>query len=301
MVFMAFKSLDELIIPDTGRPTRRIVVAAAAELQVMEAIKKACELKIVLPFLIGDLEKINAIAASLGLKKEQFETIDEPDPVKACIRAVSFIKEGNAEILMKGMVPTATLLKAVLNRETGLRKNETLSHIALFQTSHYHKLLGISDAAININPTLKKKVSIIENAVEVMNKLGVKIPKVAIIAPLEIVNDKIVSSVDAAELTRMNKDNQIKNCIIYGPLALDIAISREAADQKAIASEVAGDADILIMPDLNSGNILYKSLVFLSDGIAAAIITGASVPIVLTSRADSEMNKLYSIALAAAL
>jgi len=298
---MAFKSLDEFILSAKSRPKRRIAVAVAADRHVLEAIKKACELEIIEPYLVGNKEEIDAIAASLGLKSVQYEVIDEKDPATACSIAVSLIKEGRAEILMKGMVPTAVLLKAVLNKDKGLRKRETLSHFALFQTSHYHKLLGISDAAMNINPSLMEKVSIIENAVEVMNKLGISVPKVAILAPLETVNDKIQSSVDAATLTRMNIAGQIKNCSIYGPLALDNATSKEAAIHKGINSEVAGDADILIAPDLNSGNILYKSLIFLSDGIAAAIITGATAPIVLTSRADSELSKLYSIALAAAL
>ncbi len=298
---MHLKTLEELILIATGKPKRRIAVAAAADHHVLEAIKKACELNIVEPYLIGRQEEIIELAASIGLKNEYFTIINEPDPAKACNTAVSLIKEGKAEILMKGMVSTAVLLKAVLHKDNGLRKSETLSHFALIQTSHYHKLLGISDAAMNILPTLTEKVNIIENAVEVMHKLGVNNPKVAILAPIEIVNDKIPSSVDADLLTRLNKEKQIKDCIIFGPLALDNAISKEAADQKGIVSEVAGDADILIAPELNSGNILYKSLIFLSDGSAAAIITGASAPIVLTSRADSEMNKLYSIALAAAI
>jgi len=298
---MAFKSLDDLILYAQSRPKRRIAVAAASDHHVLEAIKRACELKIVEPYLIGESKEINAIAASIGLKSDQYIVIDEPDPAKACVLAVSLIREGKAEILMKGMVPTAILLKAVLSKDAGLRKRETLSHFALFQTSHYHKLLGVSDAAMNISPSLSEKANIIENAVDVMLKLGISNPKVAVLAPIETVNDKIPSSTDAALLTLMNQEQHITNCIVYGPLALDNAVSKEAALQKGIHSEVAGDADILIAPDLNSGNILYKSLIFLSDGKAAAIITGANAPIVLTSRADSEMNKLYSIALAAAL
>lgn len=298
---MPYKSLNELITAAKARPKRRIAVAAAADLHVLEAILKACELNLIEPILIGDEKKIIEISASVGLKSNQFQIISEPDPSFACSVAVSLIKNGKADILMKGMVPTAVLLKAVLSRENGLRKCETLSHFALFQTSYYHKLIGISDAAMNISPSLAEKVNIIDNAVELMQKLGVKIPKVAILGPLETVNEKIQSTLDAVRLTGMYKEKGIQNSLIYGPLALDNAVSREAALQKGINSEVAGDADILIAPDLNSGNILYKSLIFLSDGIAAAIITGATVPIVLTSRADSDMNKLYSIALAAAL
>ncbi len=298
---MSLKSLEELIVLAKGKPKRRIAVASAADLPVLEAIKKACDLNLVEPFLIGNMEEITVLAESIGLKRDHYQIIDEKDPITACSIAVALIKDGKADILMKGMVPTAPLLKAVLHKEKGLRNRDTLSHFALFQTSFYHKLIGISDAAMNISPNLDEKVCIIENAVYVMNQLGIKNPKVAILAPLETVNDKISSSVDAATLTRMNKENQILNCLVYGPLALDNAVSIEAARHKGIFSDVAGDADILITPDLNSGNILYKSMTFLSDGIAAAIITGSTAPIVLTSRADSEMNKLYSIALAAAL
>jgi len=298
---MPLKSLEDLILIAKGKPKRRIAVAAAADLPVLEAIKRACHLNIIEAYLVGNLDEINSIADSIGFKRDDYTVIIENDPTLACFKAVELIKSGNADILMKGLVPTAPLLKAVLNKEKGLRNRDTLSHFALFQTSFYHKLIGITDAAMNISPNLEEKVCIIENAVEVMNKLGLVCPKVAVLAPLETVNDKIASSVDAATLTRMNKENHIKNCMVFGPLALDNAVSQEAAKHKGIVSDVAGDADILITPDLNSGNILYKSLTFLSDGIAAAIITGSTAPIVLTSRADSELNKLYSIALAAAL
>lgn len=298
---MHLKSLEDLILIAKGKPKRRIVVAAAADLPVLEAVKRACDMNIVEAYLVGNLEEINNIADSIGFKRDNYTVIIENDPNLACIKAVELIKAGNAEILMKGLVPTAPLLKAVLNKEKGLRNRDTLSHFALFQTSFYHKLIGVTDAAMNISPNLEEKVSIIENAVEVMNKLGIECPKVAVLAPLETVNDKISSSVDAASLTRMNKENHLKNCNVFGPLALDNAVSKEAAKHKGIISDVAGDADILLTPDLNSGNILYKSLTFLSDGIAAAIVTGSTAPIVLTSRADSELNKLYSIALAAAL
>ena len=298
---MEFRSLEELVITAAGKPKKRIAVAAAADLHVLEAIKIACERGLIDPYLIGDRQEILQLTASIDLKQDNFNVIHESDPTEACKKAVMLIKEGKADILMKGMVATAILLKAVLDKENGLRKRETLSHFALFQTSHYHKLLGVSDAAMNILPSLNEKANIIENAIEVMHNLGVKKPKVAVLAPVEVVNEKISSSVEAGILTGFNNETRFSDCIIYGPLALDNAISDKAAKQKGINSEVAGDADILIAPDLNSGNILYKSLIFLSDGEAAAIITGASVPIVLTSRADSEMNKLYSIALAASL
>ena len=298
---MELKSLEQLIELARNKPKRRIAVANATDKHVLEAIFHAYKLGFIEPTLIGDRKQINEMAASIGLKNDMYEVVDEPDINLTCEKAVSLVKEGFADILMKGRVRTAMLLKAVLNKETGLNKKDRLSHFALFQTKYYHKLLGITDAGMNISPGINEKTNIIENAVEIFHKLGNPLPKVAIIAPLELVNHKISSSIDAEILTLMNKRNQIKGCIVDGPIALDIAVSRKAADCKGIISEVAGDADILVTHDLNSGNILYKSLIFLSDGIAAAIITGASSPIVLTSRADSEKSKLFSIAFAAAL
>jgi len=298
---MDLKNLDELIDLARGKPLRRIAVAAAADSAVLKAVYEASKMGFIKPVLVGDPKSINELSISLGIELNSFEIIDESDPEKACKKAVMLVSEGKAEILMKGMVRTAVLLKAVLDKKNGLRDKKIISHFALFQTSYYHKLFGLTDAAINISPGLKEKVSIIENAVDVLHRLGNQFPKVAVLAPIETVNDKIPSCKDAAALKIKNRRNRIKGCIIDGPLALDLAISREAAGHKGISSDVAGDADILVTPDLNTGNILYKSLVYLSDGIAGAIVTGARAPVVLTSRADNEKNKLFSIALAAAL
>ncbi len=193
------------------------------------------------------------------------------------------------------------MLKAVLDKENGLTKGSTLSHFALIESPYYHKLFGITDAAMNILPGFDEKVQILNNAVEVFHRLGIKNPKVAVVGPLEVVNPKIESTTHAAMLTVMNKRGQIQGCIVDGPFAIDNAVSKEAAEHKGIISDVAGDADILLAPDLNSGNILYKTLMFLGGGTSAAVIMGARVPIVLTSRADDERSKMMSIALAAAM
>jgi len=298
---MKLQNLDQIVELAKGRKTRRIAVAAAADEPVLKAVMQAYELGIANPVLVGDKAETEAICRKIGFEVSNIKIIDVKDPAEASLKAVKLIREGEAEILMKGMVATAPLLKAVLNKEFGLKKRETLSHFALFQTRHYHKLFGVADAAMNIAPEVQEKVSIIKNSTEVFHSLGIKLPKVAILGPLETVNKKIASTTDAAMLTQMNRRKQITGCIIDGPLAIDNAVSSEAANHKGIVSEVAGDADILITPDLNSGNILYKTLIFLSDGRSAAIITGATVPVVLTSRADSEESKLYSIALAAAV
>ncbi|HYW96683.1 MAG TPA: phosphate butyryltransferase [Bacteroidales bacterium] len=298
---MEYKSLDEIRERAQKRETRRIAVAAAEDLPVLKAVMKARELDIAIPVLVGDTLRIKELALEIGFDLSQVNIIDEKDPARSCVKAVELIREGGADILMKGMVATAPLLRAVLDKEKGLRKSDTLSHLAIFQTRHYHKLLGVTDAAMNIAPDLNEKAGIIRNAAAVFLSLGISEPKVAVICPLETVNEKIGSTLDAAVLTQMNRRGQINGCIVDGPLALDNAISEEAARHKGIQSRVAGHADILLAPDLNSGNILYKSISFLSDGVSAAIVTGAAVPIVLTSRADSEESKLYSIALAAAI
>lgn len=298
---MDIKRLDELIMLARKRKKRKIVVAAAQDVHVLQAIHKAYMEKIIDPVLIGNLSQIKKLSLEVGINPDKLEIINEPDPEAACQIAVSLIKKGDADILMKGLVPTAPFLKAILHKESGIKKRDLLSHFALLEITRYHKLLAITDAGMNINPDLDEKANIIRNAIEVYHRLGVSEPKVAVIGPLEVVNPKIESTMHASMLTLMNKRNQITGCKIDGPLALDNAISKEAAELKGIDSEVAGDADIILTPDLNSGNILYKSLIFLAGSISAAIIMGADSPVVLTSRADSEISKFMSIVLAAAL
>jgi phosphate butyryltransferase len=298
---MNLKRLDELIVLARKRKKRRIVVAAANDVHVLQAVCKASIENIIDPVLIGDKIQIQNILKDFETGSGTFDIIDEPDPELACQMAVSLIKRGDADILMKGLVPSAPFLKAILNKDNGIKKQELLSHFAFLEIPTYHKLIGITDAAMNISPDLDEKASIIRNAIEVYHRLGIDEPKVAVIGPVEVVNPKIESTLHASMLTLMNKQNQITGCIIDGPLALDNAVSKEAAELKGIISKVAGDADIILTPDLDSGNILYKSLVFLGNSTSAAIIMGAVSPVVLTSRADSETNKFMSIVLAAAM
>lgn len=298
---MMNSSLDNLLKLSSSKSKIRIAVAAAADEPVLSAIHQAYLIGLIKPLLVGDSAIIRSICKKNNFDYTSWEIIDEKDSVASAIIAVNIISKGNADVLMKGNVSTAPLLKAVLDKEYGIKKREILSHFALFQSSFYHKLFVVTDAAMNISPGLEEKRCIVENAVEVLHKLGNMMPKVAVIAPLEIINEKIPSTLDALSLKEMQEKNIITGCIIDGPMALDIAVSKESSVNKAFNSDVAGDADILLVPDLNSGNILYKSLVFLSDGLAASVIAGASSPIVLTSRADSDKSKLYSIALAATL
>lgn len=296
------KSLNELKALARKKNENRLAVVAANDEPVLKAVQQAIKDQFIQPILIGDAFEIRAICQSIGLDVNSgLEIIDEPDPSKAAYIAVELVRKGKADILMKGMISTAPFLKAIIHKEKGIKKTGTLSHFALFETKYYHKLLGLTDAAMHIAPTLDEKKEIINNAVHIMHRLGYSNPKVAIVTPLEVVNHKIESTVHASLLKEMNLKNEIIGCIIDGPLALDNAVSFKAAEHKGIHSNVAGDADILVVPDLNSGNILYKSIIFLGDASSAAVITGAEVPIVLTSRSDSDHSKLLSIALAVAL
>ncbi len=295
------KNLNEILEKAKQNKSKTLVVAAAEDKHVLEAVKQAVLDNIIELILVGDKKKILSISKNIKFSLKNIKIIDEQNPDISCTKSVDLINSGEGDFLMKGLVGTAVLLKAVLDKENGLRKEKLLSHVAFFQTKYYHKLLCITDAAMNIEPDVKAKARIIQNAVNACLGLGISKPKVSAIAALEFVNPKMQATVDAAELKAMNKKGEIKNCIVDGPLALDISISKEAAKHKAIKSEVAGDADILLMHDINVGNVFYKSLNFLGGAVSGAVIMGAKVPIVLTSRADSEESKLFSIAVAAAM
>lgn len=298
---MSFKNFNEIITAAKSKKCKRIAVAAAGDEHALEAVKNAYLEKIVEPVLVGNKSRIVEISGHLGFDISNLQIIEENDPAKASRLAVSLIRSGDAEVLMKGIVDTGTLLKAVLDKENGLRKGGTLSHMALFETPYYHKLIGLTDAAVNVAPTFEDKVEMIKNAVDAFHRLGIMEPKIAVIGAVETVNPKMEATQHAALLTMMNKRKQIKGCIIDGPLALDNAVSKESAEHKGIHSEVSGDVDLLMTPDINAGNVLYKTLNFLGGATAGAVILGAAAPIVLTSRSDSEKSKLYSIALSAAM
>ena len=298
---MVLTKLNDLIEITKSKKQVKIVVAAAEDSHVLEAVKDAYQNKLIKPILIGDKEEIIKISKEIDFTIESDWIIDEKNPVLASKKAVEFIKNKKADVLMKGLVQTSDFLRAVLHKDTGIKKNGVLSHIGIFETPYYHKLIAVTDAALNITPNIKEKAEIIKNGVELFNKLGYELPKVAVIGAVEVVNPKMQATVDAAMLTVMNKRGQIKNCIIDGPLALDNAVSKEAAMHKNIESEVAGDSDLIMTPSINVGNVLYKSMNFIGGAKVAAVLMGAIVPIVLTSRADSKESKFYSIALAAAL
>jgi phosphate butyryltransferase len=298
---MALKNLNELLERAKQKSGSKVVVASAEDKAVLLAIKEAMMKGIVTPILVGNSDIIRRTMDEIGLDQSGIAIINSASVEEAANSAVKLIHDGYGDILMKGNIQTGILLKAALNKEFGLKHDGILSHFALFELGSYHKLLGVTDAAMNIAPDLTAKIAILNNAASVMRRLGVKLPKIAVLGPVETVNPKIESTVHASILSLMNKEGKITGCLVEGPYSLDIAVSAEAAKHKGIVSTVAGDPDIILCPNLDTGNALYKSINFLAGGMVAAIITGAHVPIVLTSRSDSEQSKLMSIIFAAAM
>ncbi|HDX9609515.1 phosphate butyryltransferase [Bacillus toyonensis] len=291
--------LEHLIDQAAGQPKKTVAVAVAEDHEVIEAVAKAIKLQLAQFRLYGNQEKIMGMLQEHGLQtSEHIEVIAVASSAEAAELSVKSVRNGEADVLMKGNIPTANILKAVLNKEWGLRKGSVLSHVAAFEVPNYDRLIFVTDAAMNIAPDVTQKAAIIQNTVEVARAIGIELPKVAPIAAVEVVNPAMQATIDAAMLTQMNRRGQIKNCIVDGPLALDNAVSQIAAEHKGIVSDVAGKADILLVPTIEAGNVLYKSLVYFADAKVGAMIAGAKAPIVLTSRADSAETKVYSLALA---
>ncbi|MBO8160874.1 MAG: phosphate butyryltransferase [Thermosipho sp. (in: Bacteria)] len=292
------KNLNELLIKAKNNGPKTVSIAVAEDEVVLNAVERARKEGIVNAILVGNINKIREIAKRNSIDLSLYEVIDKPFEGDAVKTAVSLVAEKKADFVMKGKIKTGDLMREVLKEEYGLRTGRTLSLVSIFDIPTYHKLLIVSDAGMTIAPTLEQKVDIINNAVFVAKKaLEVENPKVAILGAVEIVNSKMPVTIEAAILSKMNNRNQIKGCIVDGPFALDNAVSEEAAKHKGIVSPVAGDADILIMPDIEAGNIFYKAMVFLGSAKVASTIVGAKVPVALTSRADSDETKLLSLAL----
>ena len=297
---MVLRNLSDLKGIVAGKPVRKLVLAVAQDQHSLSAVLRAWKDGIIEPVFIGDSDGIQTISSEFGYDISGISIVHEPDIDRAVEKSVRMLSGKQADILMKGKVGTSKLLKAVLNREWGLRTGNLLSHIAIFEVATYHKLIAVTDVAMNIAPNLKDKIAIVNNSVAFLNRLGYALPKVAVLGAVEMVNENMEATLDAALLSKMNQREQIRNCIIDGPLAFDNAVSIESAKHKGIRSEVAGDTDLLLMPDIEVGNVLYKSLVFFAQAKVASMILGAQVPIVLTSRSDSEQAKYDSILLAAA-
>lgn len=277
------------------RGRQRIVVASAHDTDVLRAVDEAVQMEIAVPILIGDKERIFQIAKQNGIDIKSYLLIDEADDAEACSMAVRIVRRGDADAIMKGLVGTAVLLKAILNKGTGIRDRELLSHIGLFYIEKIRRFVIVTDAAMNIAPDVQKKTQLIGNAVEVMQLLGIDRPNVACVCALEQVNEAMQATIDAAELVRLNRAGEIGACLVGGPLALDNALFTESARHKGITDPVAGNPDILLMPNIEAGNVLYKALSLLADSPGAGLVVGASAPVILTSRSDDQKTKLNSI------
>jgi phosphate acetyltransferase len=273
-------------------------VAHPCERSALAGAIEAGQMGLIVPILIGPAARIEALAQASNIDLNKTRVVDVPHSHAAAIKAVELIRQGKAELLMKGSLHTDELLGAVVSRETGLRTGRRISHVFLMDVSTYHKVLIITDAAINIAPTLEDKVDICQNAIDLAMSLGRERPKVAILAAVETVNSKMPATLDAAALCKMAERGQITGGILDGPLAFDNAISVQAAETKGIRSPVAGDPDILLAPDLEAGNILAKQLSYLAKADSAGLVLGARVPVILTSRADNVRSRIASCAVA---
>lgn len=289
--------LNNLIEMAKQKSKKRIVVVNANDDYVINAINEVLKIGIIEPILIGDKDKIHETLTSLNCSINNYQIIDVRNDQEAAFKAVELIRTNQADILMKGLIETKTILKEVVNKETGIKDSNLLSHVGVISYPDMDRVLLVSDAAMVVNPTIEQKIDIIYNAVKLAKKLNYTKPLIGLVSSVEKVNERIVSSIDAKEIVEKLNAKNIEDFIVDGPFAIDNLVSMDSVKHKGIKSEVAGKADILIFPNIDGGNIFYKTSVFLGKAESAGIIIGAKCPIVLTSRADSIQSKIYSIAL----
>ena len=290
------KQLSQLIELAKAKDSVTVAVAQAADKEVLEAVVNAQKEGIAKALLTGDTEKISAILTEMGENPADFTIIQADSDEECAFKAVEQVRLGNANILMKGLLSTGTFMKAVINRDTGLRTGKTISHTMFYEAPSYGKLICLTDGGMNTFPDLAKKADILENAIEVVKKLGIEKPTVACVCGAENVDPKVQSTLDADELSKMERFN---DAIVYGPVGLDLAISKEAVHHKGYKNENAGYADILLVPTYEVGNGIGKAMTYFAGAKSAGIVAGAKAPIVLVSRSDNAETKLLSIALAA--
>jgi len=295
---IVFKSLDELVEAARLRGPARIAVAAGHDPDVIEALEQAQSCGLAEPILVGDPGKIRAAAAKAGCTIGAGQIIDEPNDASAARTAIGLIREQKADLLMKGKISTAALIRAVLDKDTGLRTGRLLSQVIVFQVPDVHRLFLMTDAAINIAPTLEQKADICRNAIEVAHAIGIQRPNVAALCAIEFVNPEMPATIDAAGLALMNLRGQITGAYVEGPIALDVPLSRFAAERKSIESPLTENTDIFVAPDIEAANILYRAILYFAGGESGGIIVGARVPLILLSRAETPVTKLRSIAIA---
>lgn len=294
------KTFDELISKVKEIPMKKVSVAVAQDSAVLEAVRAAKDRQIADAILVGNETKIKEVAASVNVEISDFEIVNVEDDIEASLAAVKLVHDGKADMYMKGLIDTKHFLKSVLDKEVGLRTGKPLSHVCVFDVEEIDHLLFLTDVAFIPYPTLEDKVNIISNTLEITKACGIENPKVAPLAAVEVVNPKMPVTVEAAELTQMNKDGKITGCIVDGPLSLDLAIDAEAALHKGATDRpIQGDADILLFPDIHAGNLVYKAMVHTARLKNGNILTGTKAPVILTSRSDSVEVKMNSLALGA--
>ena len=297
---MAIKRLNDLLDVLRSHPKKRLVAAYANDSHTIGAVAQAVKAGIVEATLVGDEPTIKKVCGDLGVDVSQFALVHEPVDVKAVAKAVQLINEGQGDVLMKGLVTTDKYMRGILNKDCGLLPPKAvLSHVVVLEVPSYHKLLVLGDVAIIPAPDFKQKLAIVNYVVRAARTLGVEMPKVALLAATEQMSVGMQACVDAALIAKMGERGQISGAVLDGPLALDVAIDKEAAEIKKLRSEVAGDADCLVFPNIESGNIFFKTCTKFAGAQLGAMVVGAKVPCVLTSRGDSVQSKLYSIAFAA--
>ena len=295
------KNFKQLLGSVKDKKRKILAIAGAEGGEIIEAVKRAVEENIISPILIGDADKIKNLCTKLNFTLNGLEILGEKEPRNIASLAVELVKQKKADMLMKGKVDTPTLLKAVLDKEKGLKSGKLLSHVAVVEVEKYPKLMIVTDGGMNISPDVTRKIEILKNAVEVAKKLGIENPKAACLAAVELVNPEMPETIDASIIAKMAERGEIKDVIVDGPVAFDVAIDPDSARIKGIISPISGDTDIFLCPNISSGNIFVKSLIYLCGARVGGIVVGAGVPIVLLSRSDTAEIKLLSIALGAAV
>jgi len=292
-----FRGFDELVEGARARGPVTIAVAAGHDPDAIEALQRARELNLAHGVLVGDRNRILALARERGLTLSGDQIVNEPDDAVATRQAIALVREGRAGLLMKGKISTAGVIRAVLDKDAGLRTGRQLSQVIVFQAPGFDRLMLLTDAAINIAPTLAQKAELCRNAIQVARAVGIQKPNIAALCALELVNPDMPATVDAAALSAMNRRGQLPGCYIEGPIALDAPLCRFAAERKMISSPVVENTDILLAPDIEAANILYRAIVYFAKAQSGGIVIGARVPLVLLSRAETPETKVHSIAL----
>jgi phosphate butyryltransferase len=298
---MRISAFAELLDAARKAGPKTVAIAAAHEKEVLQAAQAAEAERIADCILVGDASVIRSLARCLNAGLEEMEVVDQPEPKRAAAKVMELVRQGRAQVAMKGCIETGDFLRAALDRDSGLRTGRLLSHIGIFEIGGFDRLIFVTDAGVVVAPDITQKIEIVQNAIEVAQSLGIARPKVAILAATEMVNPKIPTTMDAANLSKMADRGQIRGGIVDGPLALDNAISQESSSIKGIDSPVAGQADILVAPDVEAGNMLAKAITYFARGRMAGVVVGAQCPLIVASRSDPHETKLMSIALGVVL